>query len=358
MTEQAPGRELVRAAEPLLDREGHNNIARIANTLGKASVFPDVKSAADAYAKILLGRSIGLGPMQAMTGIHIVDGKPQIASTTLAAFVLESPDYDYEIVEHDAAHCAIDFFRLRDGEEPKKLGTSTFTIEEAKAAELGKWPDEQKWAKSQWGKWPRNMVFARAMSNGVKWYCPDLFGGVPVYTEADEFTDRLQITAGEGDGQPEGIALPDDVEAIITRAQAVGHAALANRAAVEVAIGGVEDAQSVEAWIEHATAELDAAEAAPARESTDVEIDEAEPVEADALPAEDDAEGWRERSAARLVEWEAEVAFCKARSEPETPHAKRLKHEADTALQTAMNIEEGGGVQAEVRRVEGGGEDA
>ena len=26
------------------------------------------------------------------------------------------------------------------------------------------------------------MLFARAMSNGVKWFCPNIFLGVPVYT--------------------------------------------------------------------------------------------------------------------------------------------------------------------------------
>jgi hypothetical protein len=32
------------------------------------------------------------------------------------------------------------------------------------------------------GKFPRNMLFARCISNGVKWFCPDIFLGAPVYT--------------------------------------------------------------------------------------------------------------------------------------------------------------------------------
>jgi len=31
-----------------------------------------------------------------------------------------------------------------------------------------------------WKSYPRNMLYARAMSNGAKWYCPSIFGG-PVY---------------------------------------------------------------------------------------------------------------------------------------------------------------------------------
>jgi len=30
-------------------------------------------------------------------------------------------------------------------------------------------------------KFPKNMLFARAMSNGIKWFTPDVFAG-PVYT--------------------------------------------------------------------------------------------------------------------------------------------------------------------------------
>ncbi|RDT44717.1 hypothetical protein DXF87_27490, partial [Enterobacter roggenkampii] len=40
-------------------------------------------------------------------------------------------------------------------------------------------------------KFPKNMLFARAMSNGVKWFTPDVFSG-PVYTP--EELGGVQIT--------------------------------------------------------------------------------------------------------------------------------------------------------------------
>ena len=49
-------------------------------------------------------------------------------------------------------------------------------------------------------KFPRNMLFARAMSNGQKWYCPDAFNGATVYTpeelgaETDENGDIIPGT--------------------------------------------------------------------------------------------------------------------------------------------------------------------
>src|SRR5574339_232881 len=50
------------------------------------------------------------------------------------------------------------------------IGNYTFTIEDAKKA-----------GTKNLDKFPRNMLFARAISNGVKWFCPDVFAG-PVYT--------------------------------------------------------------------------------------------------------------------------------------------------------------------------------
>lgn len=41
-------------------------------------------------------------------------------------------------------------------------------------------------------KFPRNMLFARAMSNGTKWYTPDVFNGNLVYTP-DEMGAKVNI---------------------------------------------------------------------------------------------------------------------------------------------------------------------
>lgn len=351
MSDAPPGRELIR--EPIstgLSKDEHNALARVANTLAASGFFPDAQGGAEAYAKILLGRSIGLAPMQAMTGIHIVEGKPQIAATTLAGFVRASPTYDYQVLEHDDSHCAIRFVRLWPTVHPdgaEVLGESAFSIAEAEAAGLVK-------DKSAWKKYPRNMVFARAMSNGVRWFCPDLFGGVPVYTEADEFERGHSIAALDGDGAAQGIPLPPEVEAVIARATEVGHAALANRAAIELTLDG-QDPEFVEGWVKRANEALGETPRAVAA-SKDAEVDEDveldEPVDADVLPAEDDAAGWRRRSAERLEAAERLTAAG-------APHLARLsKEEADTALQTALSIEEGGGVAVgDIRKAEGG-EDA
>jgi hypothetical protein len=143
-------------------------------------------------AKILLGADLGLTPTQALMNIDVVEGNARVRSNQLAAWVRQHPNYDYAVTEHDAEHCVIEFFYLGE-----TAGRSEYTITDAKAAGLVK-----EHPKAAWNAHPKNMLFARAMSNGVKWYAPDLTGGIAVYTEGDDFTDStaVDIGAGEGDG--------------------------------------------------------------------------------------------------------------------------------------------------------------
>ncbi len=334
-----------KALERVPSKEEINNLARIANNLGKSGLFPDARDGYAAFGKILLGRSIGLGPMQAMTGIHVVEGKPQLAATTLAGFVRESETYDYRVLKHTATECLIEFglgdpppgkiTRLDISEEggisvdpewPNTLGVSGFTVDEAKAANLGKWPDEKKWAVSQWGKWPKNMVFARAMSNGVKWYCPDLFGGVPVYTEGDEFETTAELTSGAGDGEPSGVELHPDVEALLERARLVGHSGLADRGAAEMALTG-QPHSVVEAWIASANADLDGWQPVADAGAGDV------PEDAEVVDPIEDARAKREIALSLVLDAEA------AEADGDEDGATRARAEAAELREEALALD-------------------
>lgn len=127
---------------------------------------PDVKSKEQAVVKILAGAELGLPPFASMSGIHIIQGKPALGANVIATLVKNDPRYDYRVREMTDKVCRIEFF-----EGGVSCGVSEFTAEDAKKA-LTKNMD----------KFPKNMLFARAMSNGAKWFCPGIFGGAPVYT--------------------------------------------------------------------------------------------------------------------------------------------------------------------------------
>jgi hypothetical protein len=152
-----------------------SELMNLAKAFAESGMFSDTKSAAQAIVKIQAGQEIGIPPFASMTGIHIIQGKPTIGAGLIASRLKGSGKYDYRVVEASEKVCSIDFYQGNT-----KIGNSTFTIEDAKKA-LTKNID----------KFPKNMLFARAISNGVKWYCPDIFSG-PVYVP-----EEMQVVTTE-----------------------------------------------------------------------------------------------------------------------------------------------------------------
>lgn len=154
-------------------------------TLGKvlaaSGYFQDARDAGQAVVKVLAGQELGLGPISAMTGIYIVKGRVTLSANLIAAAIKRSGRYDYQVTRLDNDACEIQFYQ-----NGAKSGVSTFTTEDAKSAGL---------AGDNWTKYRRNMLFARAMSNGAKWFCPDVFAG-PVYTP-DELGAAVNGETGE-----------------------------------------------------------------------------------------------------------------------------------------------------------------
>ena len=153
-----------------------SEIISIGKAFAESGMFPDVKTAAQAVVKISAGQEIGIPPFAAMSGIHIIQGKPTIGAGVMASCVKGSGKYDYRVAESTEQVCSIDFFQGKE-----KIGNSTFTIADAKKA-----------GTKNLDKFPKNMLFARAMSNGVKWFTPDVFAG-PVYTP-EEFDVQPTVT--------------------------------------------------------------------------------------------------------------------------------------------------------------------
>ena len=141
------------------------DIMSIGKAFAESGMFTDIKSAAQAMVKIIAGQEIGIPPFASMSGIHIIQGKPTIGAGLIASSIKGSGKYDFRVVEHSEKICSIEFFQGKES-----LGISTFTIEDAKKA-----------GTKNIDKFPKNMLFARAISNGVKFYTPDVFSG-PVYT--------------------------------------------------------------------------------------------------------------------------------------------------------------------------------
>jgi hypothetical protein len=152
---------------------GFEIMRQTAGVFSRSKFFENAEDEAKAMVKIMAGAELGIQPFAAMTGIHVIKGKPALGANIIAALIKSSGRYNYRVVEHTEAVCRIQFFEKINGSW-EKIGISDYTSQEAQRAGV-----------QNMQKFPKNMLFARAISNGARWHCPDIFAGAPVYT-ADE----------------------------------------------------------------------------------------------------------------------------------------------------------------------------
>ena len=154
-----------------------NDVMSTAKIFAESGMFTDSKQMAQAFVKIQAGQEMGIGAFASMTGINIIMGKPTISAGLIASAVKGSGKYDYKVKEMNDKGCSIDFYQGKEF-----IGNSTFTLEDAK-----------KQSTKNLDKFPKNMLFARAISNGQKWFCPDIFQiSVYVPEEMPEQTENIE----------------------------------------------------------------------------------------------------------------------------------------------------------------------
>ena len=188
--------------------KSYSDVESVAKAMVASGFFTDATKVSQAIVKIMAGNEIGIGPFGSMNGIHIIQGKPAFGANIMASKVKASGRYNYRVTEMTDANCTIEFMEHFNGSWTA-IGTSSFSIADAKKA-----------GTKNLDKFPRNMLFARAMSNGVRWFCPDVMNGSTVYTPeelgADVDQDGNVIDdIVEGDFQEEAPLTPAELSAAV-----------------------------------------------------------------------------------------------------------------------------------------------
>lgn len=170
-----------------------SEIVEIGNVFAASGLIRDSQDAAAAITKIVAGQELGIGPMQAVVGIHVIEGKPAIGAGLVGALVKRSGRYNYRVKVADANSCVLVWT-----ESGEVVGESSFTIEEADAAG---YTTSKSGRAGGWQKSPSDMLFARALTRGARRFCPDVFGGA-VYVPDEVEENQL-------DSVPMGTVAPD-----------------------------------------------------------------------------------------------------------------------------------------------------
>jgi len=191
---------------PVYDPPTGMTMIELASTFAKSGLFKE-KDFSKTLVKLMIGNSIGIPPIVAMTQIHVFEAggnvAVQLGYQILGAKIKESGKYDYRVLAWTDQVCKILFLDTRNGHT---LGEVEYTWQEAVKAGLT--------GKANWKNSPKNMLFARAMSTGQRALCPDIFSNAPgltVYTEADDIS-RGEVIEGDS------VETPKPTEPVISPA--------------------------------------------------------------------------------------------------------------------------------------------
>ena len=187
--------------------QNFEELQRFAKAVTASAYFAkDAADIAQSIVKIAYGAEIGIPPIASMRGVYVVKGVPTLGANLIASRVKSSEKYDYKIIALDNEKCILRFYERGEACQPD----SEFTIDDAKKANL--------LGSNTWKQYARNMLFARALTNGCRWHCPDIFHG-GVYT-AEEIKsgnfeelegDRVAVEVKQVDEVIEAELCSDDV---------------------------------------------------------------------------------------------------------------------------------------------------
>lgn len=156
---------------PASEMEAVEVAFRIGEAAAQAGIYKS-KNAAELALRVKYGMEMGLGPATALQSVAVINGSPSLTAGAIASRIGGHPDYDYEVTEHTEGRCTIIVYRHKRGEW-RECPPSTFTLDDAAKAGLLK--------AGPWKQYPRNMLYARALTNAARWHAAEVFGG-SVYT--------------------------------------------------------------------------------------------------------------------------------------------------------------------------------
>ncbi len=138
-----------------------------AETLVRSGFLPRaINTPEKALAVIQTGLELGLGPMQALRSIHIIEGKPTLSADLVAGLVHQRvPGATLRVAESGNERCVVE--AGRPGQKPTAI---TWTMEDAQRAGLTK--------KDNWRKYPRAMLRARCLVEAARATFPDACMGL------------------------------------------------------------------------------------------------------------------------------------------------------------------------------------
>lgn len=150
-------------------------------------------------ACVLYGHELGLGPMQALNSIHVIEGRAAASPELMRALVAKA-GHRIDITENTNEACTMKGSRVDTGAE----ATVRWTIKDAQAANLA--------GKDNWKKYPRAMLAARATSELCRLLFPDVIAGLSYTPEEVESFSGATVTPQPAEAQDSPVPVDEQIE--------------------------------------------------------------------------------------------------------------------------------------------------
>ena len=165
----------------LKEQAEYDFLTKQATTLAKSSLVPSAfrGKPADIYLAMKMGRELGLGDVQSLQSIHVIQGRPTVSAQTMIALIRKNfPDAYINIVSDcNGATCTM----ARSKEDKENAYVAHWNMKKAQGMNLT--------SKDNWRKQPENMMRWRAVSEAARFIFPDAI--MNMYTP-DETEDIVE----------------------------------------------------------------------------------------------------------------------------------------------------------------------
>lgn len=153
---------------------------RLATSLAQSGLIPQGLRGkpTDVLAILLWGQELGIAPMQALSAIYVVNGRPTISAQLWVALARRA-GHRVRTVDETGEACTVEVTRADDPDHPVRV---SYTLAQAKTAKLA--------TKDVWQQHTAAMLWARAVSTACRRACPEIAMG---------FGDEIDRHAAEPD---------------------------------------------------------------------------------------------------------------------------------------------------------------
>jgi hypothetical protein len=141
----------------------------------------------------MYGDEIGIGPMTALQGVHIIEGRPFMSAELMRALVLGA-GHRMRVIESTGTRCVVMGWRREDVPYTEAQGIRVeWTIEMARAAGLA--------GRGSWHRYPRALLLARASADLCRMAFADVvrgLGHIPESPDAADVSDWTEYAESLG----------------------------------------------------------------------------------------------------------------------------------------------------------------